>query len=74
MRLCPVLVLPFELCNVEPSKLAPLSLLNSSARFRSLGRGPALGGGEVAGVCVAEAVRVPQPLRFSLAQEPQEEK
>lgn len=47
---------------------ALFSLLNSSARFKSGERGPALGGG------VDDGVLLPQPLRFSLAHVPHEEK
>jgi hypothetical protein len=47
----------------------------SSARLMSLGSGPALVGGGDTGTCVADVLRdAPQPLRFSLAHEPHDEK
>jgi hypothetical protein len=54
--------------SVSSPTVSSLSCLNASARLRSPGIGPALGGGLEMGVLF------PQPLRFSLAQVPHEEK
>jgi hypothetical protein len=57
------------------SSKPPLSRRKSSARLMSLGSGPALDSGGLTGACVADVLRdAAQPLRFSLAHEPHEER
>ena len=79
---CPVRSLSLSLSSSDTadrgrlgSSILPLSRRKSSARLMSLGSGPALVGGGDTDTCVADVLRdAAQPLRFSLAHEPHDER